>query len=160
MQHLKIAAIPVCVYIVGNRGSAMFDGEAEGVNHRLMQLRDSGRRQSRGVRERMNPGGEQDLIDIDISETGEECLIQQQGLDARFSLSQAGRKRCQADLKRLRPEFRNARVAPLNPPELPRVVVKQHAVVEGENSVGVGGLGATREEFPSHAEMQDQAALV
>src|SRR5580698_10261320 len=138
----------------------MFNGQTEGIDHRLMELRDACSGQSGGVRERMNAGREQNLIDVNIAQPGEERLIQQQRFDARLSFSETRRKWSEAHFERLGPQLTYARIAPFDPPELARIVVEQDAVVEREDSIGVGRPGAAGEELPGHAEMHDEMTLV
>jgi hypothetical protein len=77
MQDLKIAAISVSVHVVGDRRSAMLDRERQRLDHGLMHFRDARRAEPRSLRQRMDSGEEQNLIDINVAEAGDEGLIQQ-----------------------------------------------------------------------------------
>jgi hypothetical protein len=54
VQHLKIAAIPVRVDVIGDRRSAMGDRKFQRFDHHLMQLRRARRAQSRRDCQGMN----------------------------------------------------------------------------------------------------------
>src|ERR1700722_13759977 len=160
MQHLKIAAIPVRIHVIGNRRSTMLDRKRKRVDHRLMHFGNSRRAQSRSLRQRMNPRQEQYFVDINIAEPRDERLIQQQRLDPCLPFSQPRRKLRQPNLERLRPQPLDASVAPLNPSELPRIFVEQHTLVQCEDPVGMRSLDARGEQLPRHAKMHDQFALI
>src|SRR5580765_5170134 len=82
----------------------------------------------------MYPRREQALVGIDVSQAGQESLIEQQGLDAGLA-SQAGAELLETDFERFGTQPRHPRgrtLAELDPAELAWVVIQQQAVVERE----------------------------
>src|SRR3569623_491335 len=110
----------------------------------------------------MNSRREQTLVRVDVAYPCQERLIQQQRLDPSLALDPL-RKFCERDLERLWSQPSHTRRdlrAPLNRPELPRIVIQQFAIVQRELAVYVALRSTLYQELPRHAEMHRQEALI
>ena len=80
----------------------MFNGERQNFAHGLMDSRDARFAQARGHRQRMNSGGVKNLVGVNVTDAGDEGLVQQQRFQPRLALPQSLGELLQADFKRLR----------------------------------------------------------
>jgi len=109
----------------------------------------------------MDSSAKQSFVHVDISESGQERLVQKQRFHACLVAAQARAKVFEADFKRLRPEPGDAArhlLAPLDAAELADVVVKQNPLIEREHGVRILAPGSVQEELASHAEMHGQSS--
>jgi len=155
MFHLEPAALALRVHVVGNRRPAQFDGMRQNPADGRVQPFGAHAAQAGGARQRMDPGGEQTLICVDVPYPGQEALVQQQSLHPSLT-AQPHAEFFKGNLQRLRPQPRHPRRAPGTPfdaAELARVVIQQDAVIESENSVGVGVNRPGYQQLPGHSQM-------
>src|ERR1035437_9482460 len=109
----------------------------------------------------MNSGAEEGFIGINVAQSTEEALVQQQRLDAGLAALEGGGEILERDLQRLGPEFCNPRgefLAELDAAELAAVVIEQDTAVERQDGVGVLARRAIEQEAAGHAEMNDQVS--
>jgi len=78
MFHLEPAAFSLCVHVIGNRRSAQFDGMRQNPANGSVQPFGAHAAQAGGARQRMDPGGEETFIGVDVPYPGQEALVQQQ----------------------------------------------------------------------------------
>ena len=117
----------------------------------------SSRRRRRGTAARIDPGAEERLIGIDIADSGENGLVQQDSLNGRaaadsfqreFGGQGVGAQAARAVFTGLSGEFDAAEHAD--------IVIDQGGTVEVEERSGVRAGGGVDEELAGHAEVDDQ----
>ena len=77
-----VALVPVGVAIVGEGCAATLDRIGEQFADRAVEDSSTGRRHSGGNRQWMESGAEQGLVGINIPQPGDECLIEEERLQA------------------------------------------------------------------------------
>ena len=112
------------------------------------------------MRQRMDSGLEQNLVDINIAEPGQERLIQQQSFHPRLPLAKARGNSSRPISSGSGPSFFDARVAPFDAAELARIVIEQDAIVQREDAVGVRALDARGQQLSGHTQMHSEFARV
>src|SRR5580704_12636553 len=128
-----------------------------------MQTRGALFAQTGSDRAGVNARFEQGFVGVDVSHAAQEGLIQQQRLDARLALLQEAQKILQPNVQRVRTQRLRAPQqarSPLDPSEMPDIVVNQQAFIQLENGSRVrAGLGI-EQQLAGHSQMNRQYAVV
>lgn len=127
-----------------------------------MQFRGARGAEPRSRSQRMDARREQAFVDINISQSGQKRLIEQQGFDPRFA-AQACAKFLQWNIERLGAEPRDALGvprAPLDSAELARIVIENYAIIQREDAVCVLARGAAHQKLSGHAQVNGKRPLV
>ena len=161
VAELEEAAAALGVHVIGYGGTTRLDGLSQHCDDGVVEP--AGARIPQPVRHRqgMYPGAKQGFVGVDIPQTAQESLVQQQGFDARLAAFQSRREILERHLQRLGAQAGDTQgefLAEFEAPELAAVVEEQNSAVEGENHVRVPGRLATQQQAASHAEMDGQVA--
>jgi len=100
MPLLKFAALPFRVHIIRNGGASQYDGGGKDFPHGTVQREQLLLAQFFSNLGGMNPRAVQAFIRVDISNSPQHTLVQQQCLDSRTARSQFPAKVFRSDLQR------------------------------------------------------------
>lgn len=128
----------------------------------MERLRTSARNPA-GRRPGMNSGAKQQLVRIDVSQTSENRLIQQQRLDPGSARPQALVEFIEADFKRVRPDsgelLREAGVI-FKAAELPDIVKYEAAGIQFQNRARMLTRNRVPQQFAGHAQMNVEESQI
>ncbi len=128
-----------------------------------MKAGGAGRSDSGCESTRMDARPKQGFVDVDISESAQEPLVQQQRFYASLPSAQFADKVIECNGEGFGTQSRDALwelLGVFNAAELARVVVHQDASVEFEDPISVGTWRRTNKQFAGHAEMDGQRPAV
>ena len=134
----------------------------ENAANRVVQFSCPYRAQPLGYCKWMDPRREQTFIRVDIPQTCQESLVEQQGFHARLAL-EPRTEFIKADFEgfRTQPGYTRRRTgAPLDPAELAGIVIEQKSVIQREDPVSMLAGLAFQQKFSGHAKVHGEIALV
>lgn len=160
VELLEVAGFSVGVAVVPQRAAAMVEGAAKNCLDCAGQIGDLPGGEVVRANERMNPGGEERFVHVDIPQPGDQGLIEQRGFDDAGGFRQPGGEVGCAEGKRLgahRAVIIGRIPQPPDAAEAPRIAeAEDDAVSEAQLEVRVlgGGLGQRLDaESAGHSEM-------
>jgi hypothetical protein len=162
MPGLIASSIPVGIDIIGNGGAFMLNRKRKHFDHGLMKTRGPFSAKPRSIRLGMNASQKQGFIGIDISHPSDEPLVEQERLDLSSAGSKQVKKVGQFDAESVGTELagtRRKRGAPLNPSEMPNVIVNQKPAVKFEYCPCVSPWPPIQQQFARHAEMDRERTV-
>jgi hypothetical protein len=88
MEFLKVPSFSIGIAVVAKRAAAMIQGPAKRCLDRTGQIDDLRGRQLVGARQRMDAGGKERFVHVNVPQAGDQLLIQQRGFDHAAGLCQ------------------------------------------------------------------------
>lgn len=156
---LETAFAPVAVDVVGDGGAARFDGFVQDGVDGVVKFVELLRAEMGGDGVGVDARGEEAFVGVDVAESAEYFLIEQQRLDAFAPAAEVRGEFGGGHLKWVRP-LRGQFGGPTYTAEAADVVVEEFALVERKDGAGVGRALAVEEELAGHAEMHLEHAAV
>ena len=95
----------VRIHVVRDRGAATFNRFGQHRDNRFVQAAQALPAQTARDRLGMNSRAEQGFIRVDVADTAQEVLVEEQGLDGRFAPARAAKELLKGYLQRLGPSF-------------------------------------------------------
>ncbi len=140
----------------------MLDGKRKHFYHGPMKTRGSFTAKPRRIRLGMNTSQKQGFVGIDISHPSEEPLIEKERFDLTSARSKQFKKVGQFDSESVGTQLagtRWKRGAPLDPSEMPDVIVNQKAMVKFKYGPSVSPWPPVQQQFARHAEMDRKRTI-
>lgn len=160
------------ILVVPDGRTAPGHGPAKNAAQTPPQTANFFRAQAGGGNQGMEPRREQDLIGIDVADTGQKALVEKQALQTACAAPDETREFVEADLKRFRAKtlesaFLSARLPPIQsqPAEFSHIPEAEVFAPSGETEDKMGvpvarPAGWTQQELSGHLEMKDQARSI
>lgn len=112
---------------------------------------------------RINAGLEQRLVGVDVAHPADELLVHEERLDHRPALAKHRPELRQLNGQRIRTQRANTLrqfLAPLDPSEMPDIVVNKQSFVEFKQRPGIRARGRIEQQLTRHAQMNRERAVV
>ena len=161
---LKISAVPQSIYVIGERGAAGRDGLLKRHADRVMEPACLGPVEAGCQSARIQPRLEQALIGVNVSESAQKSLIEQEALEHAPTVPKKTKKFREVDVEGIRAQraencLGTVEQLPAAEPADVGVVKPTPRLIEAENEVCVRaeGFGCSfAGQLPRHSEMDQQ----
>jgi hypothetical protein len=163
MQLLKRAAFPGAVNVIGNRRTTMLDSRTEDLNNLAIQFACPPFRDTIGRSARVNASRKENFIGINVADSTDEYLVQEQRLYRSFAVFEARIELIEIHLEGIGPDTiqrlgHSDKV--LYAPELPYIIVEKRAIVKPKHSACILAGQSIPEQFPRHPKVYVKHATI